>query len=89
MPDVIALQLGLPGTQELIIVLLIFVLLTAPVVVAAGLAIRYFRRSSDDGTDERIAELEREVDELRKQQSSADSDAADDRRDRTDDGSHG
>ncbi|WP_026190258.1 hypothetical protein [Halomicrobium katesii] len=64
MPDVIALQLGLPGTQELIIVLLIFVLFAAPVVVAAALAIGYFRRSSDDGTDERIAELEREVDEL-------------------------
>jgi len=83
---VIALQIGLPGTQEMIIVLLIFVLFTVPIVVAAGLAIRYFRRSSDDETDERVAELEREVERLQHQQSSAESDD-DERRDRSDDAS--
>ena len=63
------LQIGLPGTQEFVIILLIFVLLAGIavlVVVPVVLLLRW--RSDDDETTERVAELEEEVERLRDQQ---------------------
>ncbi|WP_372480400.1 preprotein translocase subunit TatA [Halomicrobium sp. HM KBTZ05] len=88
MPDVIALQIGLPGTQELVIVFLILIMLAAPILLVVGLVVLLLRwLSGDDETDERVAELEREVERLRHQQSSAESDTDDERRDRSDEAS--
>lgn len=70
--DPALLQVGLPGTQELFIVLLIFVLLAGvflvPIAIVAYLLLT---RRGDDATDERVAELEAEVERLEADRESA------------------
>ena len=84
----LALQLGLPGTQELVIIVLILVLLAVPALIVAGIVLLLLRwRSGDDETEERVAELEAEVERLRDQQGASqneESDTADDDRTSTD-----
>jgi|GEM_PF-1942233 len=64
-----ALQVGIPGTQEILIILLILIVLVAPAVVVVLVALGVLRLWQSDSTsnDERIAELEREVEELREE----------------------
>jgi len=73
---VTALQIGLPGVQELFIILLIFLLLAVPFAAVVALLVLY-RRSSGSAADERIEELEREVAELRDRQGEASPEADD------------
>ncbi|MFC5279849.1 preprotein translocase subunit TatA [Halorubrum rubrum] len=56
-------QFGVPGGPELLIILLVLLLLGVPVVAVAAAAVLLFRGRSD--RDERIAELEAEVERLR------------------------
>ena len=56
-------QFGVPGGPELVIIALVLVLLTVPAVVVAAVAVLFFRGRSE--RDERIAELEAEVERLR------------------------
>jgi membrane protein implicated in regulation of membrane protease activity len=66
----VALQIGLPGTQELVIVLFIgLFFLAIPVLLVAALV--KFLTGNDSETDERIAELEREVEQLREERGTA------------------
>ncbi|MCU4801093.1 preprotein translocase subunit TatA [Halobacteria archaeon HArc-gm2] len=69
-----ALQVGIPGTQEILIILLILIVLVAPAVVVVLVALGVLRLWQGDSTsnEERIAELEREVEELREESSSTD-----------------
>ncbi|SFS01788.1 hypothetical protein SAMN05216559_2547 [Halomicrobium zhouii] len=70
-------QFGIPGAQELLIILMIFGMLAIPV-VGIALVIKYLT-GNDSETDERIAELEREVEELRAADSKSDRASGDDR----------
>jgi sec-independent protein translocase protein TatA len=56
-------QFGVPGGPELLIILLVLLLLGVPVVAVAAAGVLLFRGRSD--RDERIAELEAEVERLR------------------------
>ena len=66
----ILLQIGIPGAQELVIVVMIFAMLAVPV-VAVALLVRYLT-GSDSANGERISELEREVEELREERETRD-----------------
>lgn len=57
------LQVGIPGTQELIVVVFVFLLLAVPAVLVLGVVVAAVRWLGGD--DERVAELEAEVDRLR------------------------
>jgi sec-independent protein translocase protein TatA len=71
----VALQIGLPGTQEFVIILLIFVLLAGIAVLIVAPVVLLLRwRSDDDETQERVAELEDEVERLRDQQGASQDD---------------
>lgn len=69
-------QLGVPGAQELLIVVMIFLMLAVPVAIVAA-AVKYF--VGNDSTDEaetaalreRVASLEREVERLREERGTA------------------
>lgn len=63
-----ALQIGLPGTQELVIIVMIFLFLLIPLVVIAVAVALLLRFVSGDDEQERIEELEREVEDLRSDQ---------------------
>ncbi|MCU4801094.1 preprotein translocase subunit TatA [Halobacteria archaeon HArc-gm2] len=61
----VVFQVGLPGVQELIIILLNFIILAG---LVGGLIVVVKRLTGNDSkSDERIAELEREVEELREE----------------------
>ncbi|SFS01782.1 hypothetical protein SAMN05216559_2546 [Halomicrobium zhouii] len=68
-----ALQVGIPGTQEILIIFLILIVLVAPAVVVVLVALGVLRLWRGDSTsdEERIAELEREVEELREERGTA------------------
>lgn len=70
MPSTIA-QIGVPGLQELIIVLLISLLIFG-VPIALVVVFIWNKRGADSATEERVAELEREVESLREESSSPD-----------------
>ncbi|MCU4801092.1 preprotein translocase subunit TatA [Halobacteria archaeon HArc-gm2] len=70
MPSTIA-QIGIPGFQELIIVLLISLLIFGIPIALIVVFIRR-KRAADAATEERVAELEREVEELRAADSESD-----------------
>jgi len=62
----VPLQMGIPGGPELLVILLIMVLLFGiPLVILAVGGFAYLRTSGDDETQERIAELEGEIDQLK------------------------
>ena len=68
-------QFGIPGGMELAVMLLIFVLFAAPIgLVLLGVAYLLRRRGGSNELDERITELEAQVESLR--------DAVDESRDR-------
>lgn len=70
------LQVGLPGSQELAIILFISLFFLAiPVLLIAALV--KFLTGNDSENDERIAELEREVEELREERGTASGDGDD------------
>lgn len=74
------LPLQVPGGPELLVVLLIFLLFVGFLGVVVVVIVSLVRRESDGaGDDERIAELERRVDEL---EASRDGDDEPDGRDR-------
>ena len=56
-------QFGVPGAPELVIIALVLLVLTVPAVVVAAAAVLLFRGRSE--RDDRIAELEAEVERLR------------------------
>ncbi|WP_281195584.1 preprotein translocase subunit TatA [Halorubrum sp. F4] len=56
-------QFGVPGGPELVIIMLVLLLLAAPVALGAVAVFLLLRRRST--LEERIAELESEVDRLR------------------------
>ncbi len=61
-----ALQVGIPGSQELVIILFIGVFFVAIPVLLIGALVKYLT-GDDSGAEERIDELEREVEELREE----------------------
>jgi len=62
----VPLQMGIPGGPELLVILLIMVVLFGvPLVLLAVGGFAYLQSSSDDDTQERIAELEGEIDQLK------------------------
>jgi len=66
----VPLQLvGVPGGVELLVIGLVFLLLFGiPLVVVVVVGVLWLRsRGTDDGTEQRVAELEREVERLREQ----------------------
>lgn len=63
-------QFALPGAQELLIIVMIFAMIAVPV-VGIAMVIK-FLTGNDSANDERIDELEREVEELREESSSPD-----------------
>jgi len=77
---VTALQMGLPGVQELFVILLILFLLGLPIVVVVAIVLYFLTRGGDadtaTGKDDRIEELEREVERLGKQVDEQHDDAA-------------
>jgi len=77
MPSTIA-QVGIPGFQELIIVLLISLLIFGIPIALIVVFIRR-KRAADAATEERVAELEREVEELRAADSESDPASGSDR----------
>ena len=63
----VPLQMGVPGGPELLVVLLITLLLFGLPILLLGVGgFLYLRSNADDETKERIAELEAEMDELRR-----------------------
>jgi hypothetical protein len=60
---------GVPGGIELLVIGLVFLLLFGiPLVVVVVVGVLWLRsRGTDDGTEQRVAELEREVERLREQ----------------------
>ena len=67
-------QLGIPGTQELIIILLMLFFFVIPVGLAVLVVVYLLRRRS--GNDERVAELEWEVEQLREERATANAESA-------------
>jgi len=62
----VPLQMGIPGGPELLVILLITVLLFGIPLVLLGIGgFVYLRSNADDDTQERIAELEGEIDQLK------------------------
>ena len=62
----VPLQMGVPGGPELLVILLILLLLFGLPILLLGVGgFLYLRSNADDGTKERIAELESEIDELK------------------------
>ena len=58
-------QFGIPGGMELAVMLLVFLLFAAPVgLVLLGVVLLLRRRSGSNELDERITELEAEVESL-------------------------
>ena len=63
----VPLQMGVPGGPELLVVLLITLLLFGLPILLLGVGgFLYLRSNADDETKERIAELEAEMDELKR-----------------------
>jgi len=62
----VPLQMGIPGGPELLVILLIMVVLFGVPLVLLGVGgFVYLRSNADDDTQERIAELEGEIDQLK------------------------
>jgi len=62
----VPLQMGIPGGPELLVILLIMLLLFGiPLVLLTVGGFAYLRTNADDDTQERIAELEGEIDHLK------------------------
>lgn len=61
----VAFQIGLPGTLELMIVLLSLFFFVIPAGIIGLIVVYLLRRES--GNDERVEELEREVEQLREE----------------------
>ena len=63
----VPLQMGVPGGPELLVILLIMLLLFGLPILLLGVGgFLYLRSNADDETKERIAELEAEMDELKR-----------------------
>ena len=63
----VPLQMGVPGGPELLVILLITLLLFGLPILLLGVGgFLYLRSNADDETKERIAELEAEMDELKR-----------------------
>ena len=63
----VPLQMGVPGGPELLVILLIMLLLFGLPILLLGVGgFLYLRSNADDKTKERIAELEAEMDELKR-----------------------
>ena len=63
----VPLQIGVPGGPELLVILLILLLLFGLPILLLGVGgFLYLRSNADDETKERIAELEAEMDELKR-----------------------
>ena len=63
----VPLQMGVPGGPELLVVLLITLLLFGLPILLLGVGgFLYLRSNADDEAKERIAELEAEMDELKR-----------------------
>lgn len=58
------LQVGIPGTQELFVIVFVFLLLAIPTVLVVAVVVGAVRWLGGDD-DERVAELEAEVERLR------------------------
>jgi len=62
----VPLQMGIPGGPELLVILLIMLLLFGiPLALLAVGGFVYLRSNASDDTQERIAELESEIDHLK------------------------
>ena len=63
----VPLQMGVPGGPELLVILLVMLLLFGLPILLLGVGgFLYLRSNADDETKERIAELEAEMDELKR-----------------------
>lgn len=63
---ILPLQMGIPGGMELAVILLVFLLFAAPIgLVLLGVAYLLQRRGRSNELDERISELEAQVESLR------------------------
>ena len=63
----VPLQMGVPGGPELLVILLIMLLLFGLPILLLGVGgFLYLRSNADDETKERIAELEAEMNELKR-----------------------
>ena len=75
----VPLQMGIPGGPELLVILLIMLLLFGiPLALLAVGGFVYLRSNSGDDTQERIAELESEIDHLKSELDADDEQAASD-----------
>jgi sec-independent protein translocase protein TatA len=62
----VPLQMGVPGGPELLVILLVLLLLFGIPLVLLGVGgFVYLRANTDDDTEERIAELEGEIETLK------------------------
>ncbi|MEF8853360.1 MAG: hypothetical protein V5A28_13240 [Haloarculaceae archaeon] len=73
----VPLQMGVPGGPELLVILLMMLILFGVPLVLLGIGgFAYLRANADDDTQERIAELESEIEHLK---SEIDADVDDER----------
>ncbi len=75
----VPLQMGLPGGPELLVILLMLIVLFGIPLVLLGIGgFAYLRSNASDDTEERITELEAEIDHLKHELDADDEQAASD-----------